>query len=143
MTTSIVSSDDEPMMTERAHEGETVPRHRALGVRFMRGVGCRLGGLAVATQIRAHHRPRLGKLWCNPVPCGVCAGMAVQQQEARSGSAMPYPQAHLADADMSESETVEPRVLLFGHTVTVPASGGDHQVGGLSHGDQICSGQLV
>jgi hypothetical protein len=97
----------EALMTQRPHQRHTVAGKSAL--RHLRVVWLigRLGGFAVAAQIRADDGEVGRQHRCNLVPGGVGARMPVQQEERRPGPAVAHAELRLADVDALEREPFE------------------------------------
>jgi hypothetical protein len=67
----------------------------------------RLGGLAVAAQVWAHHRVVTGKQWSDTVPGGMRPRMAVQQQHRGAMTAIAHAQVHVAHINLVQPEAVK------------------------------------
>ena len=104
---AVVAEQRELIVAELRHQRDHVAGHRALGVRRVVGSRRRLGGLAVAAQVRAHDRVGGREHRRHPVPGRVRAGMAVQQHERRAGAAVAHAQLRIADVDPLEREAFE------------------------------------
>jgi hypothetical protein len=104
---TVVAGHREPVEAEPRHRRDHVGRHGALGVgRVVR----RRGGaaaLAVASEVRAHHRVSGCQSWRDAAPHEVGLREAVQQQEGRSAARAAHEDVGLAGRDQCGLEVVE------------------------------------
>ena len=80
---AVVAHDVEAMETQRGHHLDLIPRRGALAM-LVEVVGCRLAAVAVAAQVRHHHRVVRGKRRRHLVPHHVGLRVAVEQEERRA-----------------------------------------------------------
>jgi hypothetical protein len=76
---AVMGEHVEAVETERSHEREHVPRHRALGVVGVVGRGGRLARIAVAAQFGSHQRETSCQRRRHAMPDGRGLRVAVQQ----------------------------------------------------------------
>ena len=111
---AVMSSDRETLVSQPVHQGDEVGGHRTLGVRRVVRVAGRFAGPAVAAQIGAHDgKPGSGERRRDCVPRAVGTRMTVQQNDRRTGTAVPHAHDDLADVDV-----LQPKV--FEHAGPVP-----------------------
>ena len=86
-STAVVAGHHEPLVAERAHHGEAVLGHRALGVDRVLGVAARRGAGAVAAQVGDDQGELARQLGRHLVPADVGLRVAVQQEQRRARAA--------------------------------------------------------
>src|SRR4029434_4703685 len=86
---AIMTTDEEALESERAHQLHRIQRHRSLRIRRMIGGARRFIGIAVTTQIRHHQRVTLGELRRNLVPDRVRLRKTMQQQYGGPAAVVP------------------------------------------------------
>ena len=84
---AVVAGNHEARMPQRAHDGQAVLGHGALGIDGVLGVSGRRGAGAVAAQIGNDQSAVAGELRGDLVPDDVGLRIAVQQQQRRAGAA--------------------------------------------------------
>lgn len=103
--TAMVTDDPGTGEAEMVEQGGDVGCHGAPGVRGVGGGGARLGGLAVAAEVRADHGEPPGELRRDPVPHRAGPRVAVPEDERRARSADPdAPGGSRAGADGPEAQ---------------------------------------
>ena len=103
-----MSDDGEDVMAQCGHHLDEVARHGPLRLLTMIGKNLRLARAPVAAHVRADNAETGGSQpGCDPVPGRAGAGMAVDQQDRRTGTAVSHPEPHIAAVDHLVGETIE------------------------------------
>ena len=84
---AVVADDVEAIEAQRRHHLDLIPRRGALAM-LVEVVGGRLAAVAVAAQVRHHHRVVRGKRRRHLVPHHVGLRVAVEQEERRALAAL-------------------------------------------------------
>ena len=115
VATPVMTDSTEALVSQARHELDQVLGHRSLaGLRVVGQIGgCRR--LAIAAQVRAHDPVAGGRYGgSDPVPSRVRPGMSVDQQDCRTGPAVPDTEPNPPDVKMFGLEAVK-------HAATLPA----------------------
>jgi hypothetical protein len=104
---SVVPRDAEAGVPEATHQAPAILGHGALGVARVFAPRVRLGGLAVAAQVRGDEREALGQQRRHAVPGDVRPGMAVEEQQWRPVATVTNAERDLADLDALDLEALE------------------------------------
>ena len=104
---AIVTGRVKPRVTKRGHYLDLILRHGAERIVRMVGAARQLLGIAIAAQIRRHHREFFGKPRRKFVPGQMAERIAVQQQERRSLAAVHRHDARAAGCDLGAGEVFE------------------------------------
>ena len=107
-----MARDVELFEAELLHDFELVARHRALGIGFVVGAGLGLAAAAVAAQVGANDGVVLGEPRRDLRPHRVGLGKSVQQQEGRTGTAMPQADGDFVGLDCCQRESIEHDTLV-------------------------------
>ena len=110
---AIVRAHEEFIEAEMAHDRDLIGRHRALGIRQMRGVAGRFAGRAVTAQIGRDNGEVRGELRGATLPDQMRLRMTVQKQQRRPCSSL-----HSENVDIAHGDA-KGREILEGHGVSL------------------------
>ena len=104
---AIVTGDRERLEAERRHHLDLVAGGGSFRVRRVVGVRGRFAAVAIAPEIGGDHGEPLGEPGCDLVPDDVGLGIAVQQQQRRTGAAVNGVDRRPAGVDVDRGESLE------------------------------------